>query len=54
MDNIFDPLFRGIVEGNENIVLENVKKLIDHQILPDDILQKGMIPAMGKDGECLK
>ena len=51
MDNIFDPLFRGIVGSHENVVLENVKKLIEHHVAPADILQKGMVPAMAEVGD---
>jgi 5-methyltetrahydrofolate--homocysteine methyltransferase len=45
-----EPIFAGILEGNQNVVRENVQKAVDAGIAPEVILQQGLIPAMTEVG----
>ena len=50
MDPELEPIFAGILEGNQNVVRENVQKAVDAGIAPEVILQQGLIPAMTEVG----
>ena len=50
MDPKLEPIFAGILEGNQNVVRENVQKAVDAGIAPEVILQQGLIPAMTEVG----
>jgi 5-methyltetrahydrofolate--homocysteine methyltransferase len=50
VDPELEPIFAGILEGNQNVVRENVQKAIDAGIAPEVILQQGLIPAMTEVG----
>ena len=50
MDPKLEPIFAGILEGNQNMVRENVQIAVDAGIAPEVILQQGLIPAMTEVG----
>lgn len=50
MDPKLEPIFAGILEGNQNTVREYVQKAVDASIAPEVILQQGLIPAMTEVG----
>jgi 5-methyltetrahydrofolate--homocysteine methyltransferase len=50
VDPELEPIFAGILEGNQNVVRENVQKAVDAGIAPEVILQQGLIPAMTEVG----
>jgi 5-methyltetrahydrofolate--homocysteine methyltransferase len=50
VDPKLEPIFAGILEGNQNVVRENVQKAVDAGIAPEVILQQGLIPAMTEVG----
>ena len=50
MDAGLEKIFEGILDGNANLVVAEVQKALDAGIGPADILNKGMIAAMGEVG----
>jgi len=50
VDPKLEPIFAGILEGNQNMVRENVQIAVDAGIAPEVILQQGLIPAMTEVG----
>lgn len=50
MDPKLEPIFAGILEGNQSVVRENVQKAVDAGVEPDVILQQSLIPAMTEVG----
>ena len=50
MDAGLEKIFEGILDGNANLVVAEVQKALDAGMGPADILNKGMIAAMGEVG----
>ncbi|PKO04018.1 MAG: cobalamin-binding protein [Chloroflexi bacterium HGW-Chloroflexi-3] len=50
MDAGLEKIFEGILDGNANLVVAEVQKALDAGIGPADILNQGMIAAMGEVG----
>lgn len=50
MDAGLEKIFEGILDGNAKLVVEEVQKALDAGVGPADILNKGMIAAMGEVG----
>lgn len=50
MDAGLEKIFEGILDGNANLVVAEVQKALDAGFGPADILNKGMIAAMGEVG----
>jgi len=50
MDAGLEKIFEGILDGNAKLVVEEVQKALDAGMGPADILNKGMIAAMGEVG----
>ena len=50
MDAGLEKIFEGILDGNANLVVAEVQKALDAGIGAADILNKGMIAAMGEVG----
>jgi len=50
MDAGLEKIFEGILDGNANLVVAEVQKALDAGVGPADILNKGMIAAMGEVG----
>lgn len=51
MSEIFEKISANIIEGNEDGVPELVQQALDQGLVPKDILDKGMLPAMDEVGE---
>jgi len=50
MDAGLEKIFEGILDGNANLVVAEVQKALDAGMGPADILNQGMIAAMGEVG----
>lgn len=50
MNPVIKLIYEGIIDGNANQVVENVKIALDNQVSPVEILNQGMIDAMGEVG----
>ncbi|MBE0687134.1 MAG: corrinoid protein [Anaerolineaceae bacterium] len=50
MEAGLEKIFEGILDGNANLVVAEVQKALDAGMGPADILNKGMIAAMGEVG----
>lgn len=50
MEAGLEKIFEGILDGNANLVVAEVQKALDAGVGPADILNKGMIAAMGEVG----
>ena len=50
MINMLDSLFKATLEGSEEDVSQNVQDAILQKINPKEILQEGLISAMGEVG----
>jgi 5-methyltetrahydrofolate--homocysteine methyltransferase len=48
---MLQPIFDGIVDGDQTAVIENVQKAIDAGLDPSQILNDGMVAAMAKVGQ---
>jgi 5-methyltetrahydrofolate--homocysteine methyltransferase len=51
MDEMLKTIFEGIVNGDANSVKENVQKAVDAGLSAEDILKKGLVPAMAEVGD---
>ncbi|MDX9851834.1 MAG: corrinoid protein [Anaerolineaceae bacterium] len=51
MDAGLEKIFEGILDGNANLVVAEVQKALDAGIGPAEILNQGMIAAMGEVGK---
>jgi 5-methyltetrahydrofolate--homocysteine methyltransferase len=50
MDQILETIYNGILDGNQNLVAQNVQAALDAGLAPDDILKNGLVAAMGEVG----
>ncbi len=50
MSSTLDHIYEGILDGNSNLVVENIKLALDEGVTPGSILNDGMIAAMGEVG----
>jgi 5-methyltetrahydrofolate--homocysteine methyltransferase len=50
MEQQYKAIYEGVLEGNMGVVQENVQKALDAGASAGDILQKGLISAMGEVG----
>ncbi len=51
MDEMLKTIFEGIVNGDANAVKENVGKAVEAGLSAEDILKKGLVPAMAEVGD---
>ncbi len=50
MDAVIKMIFEGIIDGNASQVVDNMETALSNGLLPADILNQGMIAAMGEVG----
>jgi 5-methyltetrahydrofolate--homocysteine methyltransferase len=50
MSNLIDEIYEGILDGNQNLVIEKVGQAVLEGISAEEILNKAMIAAMGEAG----
>lgn len=50
MSSTLETIYEGILDGNTNLVVEKIKLALDEGVEAVDILNKGMIAAMGEVG----
>ena len=50
MDNMIQTIFNGILEGDQNLVLQQVEEALHNGLAPDRILKDGLVAAMGEVG----
>lgn len=50
MSSTLDQIYEGILDGNTNVVIENINLALNEEVSPASILNDGMIAAMGEVG----
>jgi len=51
MDALLKPIYEGVMEGDQDLVVDGVKAALEAKVSAEAILKQGMMPAMAKVGE---
>jgi len=51
MDALLKPIYEGVMEGDQDLVVDGVKAALEAKVSAEAILKQGMMPAMAKVGQ---